>query len=214
MDFVNLGRRMETAMYKKQMILQRVVCYFLLAAAALVFVYSLGIMTDLYDMKFDYYAQDYYNPNIENPTAMVSGTEIYYDMQEFNRTFTKIGIVLILLALSQFVFQNHTRRKYYIANYITVGANTVAGICVTLWALDNIFKYKEQFMGIDFETLKMWSDLFKFYYTESTFWFDISKVVFVVFLVAVAINVINLVWKIILMGAEKKLLSAGKEGAV
>lgn len=214
MDFVNLGRRMETAMYKKQMILQRVVCYFLLAAAALVFAYSLGIMTDLYDMKFDYYAQDYYNPNIENPTATVSGTEIYYEMQEFNRTFTKVSIVLILLALTQFVFQNHTRRKYYIANYITVIANTVAGFFAALWAIDNIFKYKEQFMGIDFEALKMWADLFNFYYTESTFWFDISKVVFSIFLVAVVINVINLVWKIMLMKAEKELLSAGKEGVV
>lgn len=201
-------------MYKKQMILQRVVCYFLLAAAALVFAYSLGIMTDLYDMKFDYYAQDYYNPNIENPTATVSGTEIYYEMQEFNRTFTKVSIVLILLALTQFVFQNHTRRKYYIANYITVIANTVAGFFAALWAIDNIFKYKEQFMGIDFEALKMWADLFNFYYTESTFWFDISKVVFSIFLVAVVINVINLVWKIMLMKAEKELLSAGKEGVV
>ena len=199
-------------MYKKQMILQRVVCYFLLAAAALVFIYSLGIMTDLYDMKLDYYAQDYYI--IEGGQPMVQGTEVYYDMQEFNRDFTMMGIVLILVSLSQFVFQNHTRRKYYIANYITVIANTAVGIYTAKWALDNIFKYKEQFLGIDFESLKMWSEMFKFYYTESTFWFDISKVVFAILIVAVVLNVINLIWKIVLMGAEKKLLSAGKEGAV
>ncbi len=195
-------------MYKKQMILQRVVCYFLLAAAALVFVYSLGIMTDLYDMKLDYYAQDYYTMG---NAPMVSGTEIYYDMQEFNRGFTKMGIVLILFALSQFVFQNHTRRKYYIANYITVIANTAVGIYATKWALDNIFQYKEKFLSIDFETLEMFSTIFKFYFTKSTFWFDISKVVFIVFIVAIAVNVINLIWKTILMRAEKKLLSAGKE---
>ena len=45
-------------MYKKQMILQRIVCYVMLIAAALVFVYSLGIMTDMYDSKFAYYAED------------------------------------------------------------------------------------------------------------------------------------------------------------
>lgn len=199
-------------MYKKQMILQRVVCYFLIAAATLVFIYSLGIMTDLYDMKLDYYAQDYYT--VEGGTPMVPGTEVYYDMQEFNRDFTMMGIVLILVALSQFVFQNHTRRKYYIANYITVIANTAVGIYATKWALDNIFKYKEQFLGIDFETLEMFSTIFKFYFTKSTFWFDISKVVFAILLVAVALNVINLIWKIIVMRAEKKLLSSGKEGVV
>ena len=199
-------------MYKKQMILQRVACYFLLAAAALVFIYSLGIMTDLYDMKLDYYAQDYYT--VEGGQPMVQGTQVYYDMQEFNRTFTKVGIILILVALTQFVFQNHTRRKYYIANYITVIANTAVGIYASKWAIDNIFQYKAQFLEIDFETLKMFSEVFKFYYTESTFWFDVSKAVFAVLLVAVAINVINLIWKIILMRAEKKLLSAGKEGAV
>ena len=71
-----MGEEMETDMYKKQMILQRIVCYVMLIAAALVFVYSLGIMTDMYDSKFAYYAED-----IENP--MVAGTEIYYIMQDF-----------------------------------------------------------------------------------------------------------------------------------
>ena len=60
----------------------------------------------------------------------------------------------------------------------------------------------------------MFSTIFKFYFTKSTFWFDISKVVFAILLVAVALNVINLIWKIIVMRAEKKLLSSGKEGAV
>jgi len=118
-------------MYKKQMILQRIVCYAMLIAAALVFVYSLGIMTDMYDSKFAYYAED-----IENP--MVAGTEIYYIMQDFNKSLTTAGIMLILLAVTQLVFQNHNRRKYYIANYITVGANTIAVVGVSVWALNNI----------------------------------------------------------------------------
>ena len=201
-------------MYKKQMILQRIVCYVVLIAAALVFVYSLGLVTDLYDNDFSEHASDYYIYGDDPSTLKIKGTEIYYDIQEFNRNLTAVGVGLILLAASQFVFQNHSRRKYYIANYITVIVNTVAGIYASMWALGNIFQYKEQFLGIDFETLEMFSTLFEFYYTESTFWFDISKVVFVVFLVAVAVNVLNLIWKIVLMRAEKKLLSAGKGGTV
>ena len=191
-------------MYKKQMILQRIVCYGLLIAAALVFVYSLGIMTDMYDSKFAYYAED-----IENPK--VAGTEIYYYMQEFNRQFTSVGIVLILLAVTQFLFQNHARRKYYIANYITVGVNTVAGIAASVWALSNIFTYRAQYLLVDFEEMKRRAELMRFTWTDSTFWFDISVYVFGFLLVITVLNVANLILKVLLMKAERKLIEAGKE---
>ena len=191
-------------MYKKQMILQRIVCYAMLMAAALVFVYSLGIMTDMYDSKFAYYAED-----IENP--MVAGTEIYYIMQDFNKSLTTAGIVLILLAVSQFLFQNHNRRKYYIANYITVGVNTIAVVGASVWALNNIFTYREMYLQVDFVKLAERAELMKFYWTDSTFWFDISKGVFGILLAATVLNVINLIFKIVVMNAEKKLIAEGKE---
>ena len=191
-------------MYKKQMILQRIVCYAMLIAAALVFVYSLGIMTDMYDSKFAYYAED-----IENP--MVAGTEVYYIMQDFNKSLTTTGIGLIILALIQFLFQNHNRRRYYIANYITVGVNTIATVGASVWALNNIFTYREMYLQVDFEALAQRAELMQFYWTDSTFWFDISKVVFGVLLVATIFNVVNLVFKIVVMNAEKKLIAEGKE---
>ena len=200
-------------MYKKQMILQRIVCLAVIAAAALVFVYSLGILTDLYENNLNYYAEAYYRNGADPATLMVKGSEIYYDMQDFNRDLTMAGIVLILLAAAQFVFQNHNRRRYYIANYITVGANTVAAVYYSYWALSNILTYKERYVTtLDFEALKKWNDMFKFTYTESTFWFDASKVVFGIVLVAAVLNVLNMVWKICLMNGEKKLVKAGKEG--
>lgn len=191
-------------MYKKQMILQRVVCYLNLIAAALVFVYSLGLVTDLYDNKLDYYAE-----NLEKP--MLAGAEVYYYIQEFNQNFTVVGIILILLAASQFLFRNHIRRKYYIANYITVCANAIAGVAASVWALNNIFTYKAQYLLIDFEELKKLADMFGFSYTESTFWFDVSSYVFGFLLLITALNVFNMIWKIVLMKAEKKLIEAGKE---
>ena len=191
-------------MYKKQMILQRIVCYAMLIAAALVFVYSLGIMTDMYDSKFNYYAE-----NIESP--MVQGTEIYYHMQEFNQNLTSAGIVLILLAVAQFVFRNNVRRKYYIANYITVVVNTVAVTGVSVWALSNIFTYRAQYLLVDFEGVKKYAGMFGFSYTESTFWFDISSAVFGLLIFVTVINVLNLVWKSMLMNSEAQLIRAGKE---
>lgn len=199
-------------MYKKQMILQRIVCLAVIAAATLVFVYSLGLLTDLYENNLNYYAEGYYRNGADPSTLMVKGSEVYYDMQQFNRDLTVAGIVLILLAVSQFVFLNHNRRRYYIANYITVGANAVAAVYYSYWALSNIFTYKERYLELDFEALKKWNDLFKKSYTESTFWFDAGKVVFGILLAATVLNLINMVWKICLMNGEKKLVQAGKEG--
>lgn len=202
-------------MYKKQMILQRLVCYIVLIAAALVFVYSLGLMTDMYEMKLDYHAERYYKNGMTEESlskVKVSGAEIYYDMQEFNNALTASGIVLILLAVSQFIFQNQNRRKYYIANYITVGANAIGAIYYSYWGLSTILSYKERYLKIDFEELSKLNERYGFAYTESTFWFDASKFVFGFVLVAMALNLLNMVWKICLMNNEKKLVKAGKEG--
>ncbi len=191
-------------MYKKQMILQRIVCFVALAAGALVFLYSLGLMTDLYDNALYYYAEDIANP-------MVAGSEIYYHMQGFNQNLTTAGIALILLACTQFVAQNHARRKYYVANYITVAINTVASIGVSVWGLLNVMSYKAQYLTIDFETLATYSQLFGFSFTDSTFWFDVAWVVFGILILSAVVNVYNLVLKRNLMISEKKLLEESKE---
>jgi len=142
----------------------------------------------------------------------VAGSEIYYDMQQFNRELTSAGIVLILLAVTQFVFQNQNRRKYYIANYITVGANAVGAIYYSWWGLSNILLYKERYLKVDFAELQKLNERYGFAYTESTFWFDAGKYVFGFVLVAMVFNLLNMVWKICLMNNEKKLVKAGKEG--
>ena len=67
------------------------------------------------------------------------------------------------------------------------------------------------YLQVDFEALAQRAELMQFYWTDSTFWFDISKVVFGVLLVATIFNVVNLVFKIVVMNAEKKLIAEGKE---
>lgn len=185
-------------MYKKQMLFQRIICYALLIAAVLVFVYSLGIMTDLYDALY------LPSEDPENPT--VQGAEIYIYMQPFNRQLTAAGIALILSAVALFVTNTHKRRKYYIGNYVTVGINAVLTVVTSVWALINVAEYKEAFLKIDFEALKAESQIVKTLYTESTFWFDISVPVFAILLLVTALSIGNLVFKILLMRGEKRLL--------
>ena len=192
-------------MYKKQMILQRITSFLLLAAAVLVFVYSLGIMTDLYDSL---YLISSYKETSRN---YVEGAIIYREMQPFNQQLTTAGIVLILSAAALFVFRSHDRRKYYIANYITIGINAVLNVIVAIWTLTNVIYYKAQFLLIDFEKLFEVARKYKVNATDSTFWFDVSWFVCIFLLIITLISIFNLVWKIILMRAERRLLDEGKE---
>ena len=93
-------------MYKKQMKAQKILCVGLLIVCALIFLYSLGIMTDLYDALYN---------TIRNPEKLdkttVTGSRIYYDMQPFNRDFLHLSIGMILLCVVLFITNTHTRRN-------------------------------------------------------------------------------------------------------
>ena len=195
-------------MYKKQLKAQKVICLLAIIASALVFIYSLGIMTDLYDSLYSTMR----NPADHTQTD-VTGSIIYYDMQGFNKQLTVAGIVLILLACLLFITNTSTRRRYYVANYVSTALNVIAEIGVTIWAHIQIQAYRAQFLQINFEELQAHVDLWGGTYSESTFWFDIHYAVFGIVLIAAALLVANVIWKNSLMKEEKNLLNAGKEVA-
>lgn len=195
-------------MYKKQMTLQKVLCLLAICSGALVFLYALGIMTDLYDSLYS---------TMMNPADLlqtdVPGSIVYYNMQAFNGVFLRYSIVLILLACLLYLTNTHVRRKYYIGNYVSIGLFAAANIYVAVWAHQYIEIFKRQFLNVDFEALKAHADLWKSSYTESTFWFDIHYCVFAVTLVISVCLVVNAVWKYQLMREEHSLISAGKGAA-
>ena len=195
-------------MYKKQLTLQKLLCLLAIVSSAVIFLYSLGIMTDLYDTLYS---------TMRNPADLtqtdVPGSIVYYNMQNFNAYFLKCAIVLILLACLLFITNTHIRRRYYIGNYIAVGAFTIANFYVAIESHGYIEAYKERFLRIDFEALKAHADLWKTAYTESTFWFDVHYAVFAFSLLVSVGLVLCTVWKIRLMKEEKKLIEAGKGAA-
>ena len=133
-------------MYKKQMRFQKIACLICIIAAAVAFIYALGISTDLYDSLYNTMT----NKNDPHKTK-VEGSWIYYDMQDFNRTFVSVSIVLILLACLLFIMNNHTRRKYYITNYISTAAYSLGTLAVTGWYLSNVVAFRTQYLTtVDF----------------------------------------------------------------
>lgn len=195
-------------MYKKQLIFQKIVCMAMLAMSAIVFLYSLGIMTDIYDML--YYTMP--NPNnIDN--SKVLGSRIYYDMQPFNTIFTNLSIGLILVTLILFITCTHSRRKYYIGNYIAVGLSTVCNIGISAWTLYHIAYYKARYLQIDFAALKEFWENRKQpqVYSDSTFWFDISYLIFGLLLFVTVLLIVNTILKINLMKEEQRLIGSRKD---
>ena len=190
-------------MYKKQMLIQRIVSYVVLAAAALVFIYSLGLVTDLHYNNFAYYS--------ENNVPKFEGAEIYLNIQPFNKQLTTCGLVLILSAIACFIFGSHSRRKYYIGNYITIVLNAVLSVAVSVFGIINVIEYKAQYLKIDFEALEEWQGLLKKPYSISSFWFDSGYYVFTFVIIVAVISLLSLAFKIYVMREEKKLLDGSKE---
>ncbi len=191
-------------MYKKQVKIQKLLCVMAIIVSAAVFIYSLGIITDIYDALYSTMR----NPNDLTRTS-VAGSFLYYEMQGFNQAFMLYGLAMIVLAVALFLTGTHSRRKYYIGNYVSVGLWSVAAVGGAVWSHFQIEAIKAKWLQIDFEALQKHAQTFKSLYTESTFWLDVHYLICALLLVVTVLMVCNLVWKQKLMREEAALLVKG-----
>ncbi len=197
-------------MYKKQLRFQKIICLMAIILAAIYFIYGLGILTDMHDSLKDTIR------NIDKPERdKVPGARIYYDMQPFNKDLVNYSVILILLACFLFVMNTHSRRKYYIGNYIATGIYCVGAVALTVWSHTQIEAFKHQFLTtVDFEALKAYADQWGTLYLDNTNLLDLHYAVGAFAILVTAGLIGNTVWKIVLMNNEKKLIKAGEEAAV
>lgn len=198
-------------MYKKQLGFQKIACLLAVISAAVWFIYSLGMITDIHD-ALRYTMRD--PNNLEN--TKVAGSILYYDMQPFNSTFLYVSIGLILLGCLLYLTNTNIRRKYYIGNYVATGLYCVASLATTVWSHVNIDMFKTRFLTeVDFVALKEQSEMFSnIVYTESTLMLDLHLVAAGLALITVAALCYNVYWKIQCMNGEKALIESGKEATV
>ncbi len=189
-------------MFKKQLAFQKIVCLVALLSAVLVFVYAISILTDVYDNLFLWVLDDTALYETQFPES-----RLIYDIQPFNNEFVNFAVWLIVISLTLFITCSNSRRNYYISNYVSIGVVVVANIAMTIWALYCISYFKGLYTSIDFETLRYLALSRGRYFSTSTFWFDISYFVFAVLIIATGLLVANLIWKIMLMKNEKKLIN-------
>ncbi len=195
-------------MYKKQMTAQKILCMAAIIVAAGLFLYTLGIMTDLYDCLYDTMRN---TRNVYDTD--VPGSIVYYNMQEFNKFFLMYSIGFILLGALLFVTNTHTRRRYYIGNYVAIGLYAAASVAISVFGHYYIQIFRGQFLQIDFAALAEHAEMWGTAYTESTFWFDVHYLIFGLMILVSVLLIANAVWKMNLMKEEQQLIEEGRRAA-
>ena len=203
-------------MYKKQMTMQKILCLLAVVVAVILFLYALGIMTDLYDtlyttLRIRVVEGDEGGYSLNVTERSVPGAKVYTNMQEFNQWLVSASIVYILLAVLLFVTNTNVRRRYYIGNYISICLFAAASVYIPIASHGAIEAYKAQWLKVDFEALKQYAADYNSTYTESTLWFDLHYGVFALMFIAAILLVACAVWKVMLMKEEAKLIAEGKE---
>ncbi|MBQ3156078.1 MAG: hypothetical protein IJB81_04015 [Clostridia bacterium] len=193
-------------MYKAQLVLQKILCFAAIVVCGVAFLYSLGLMTDLYDGLY------WTIPNAAKlDSTRVPGSQVYYYMQDFNKALLNSSIGLLLAACLLFITSTHSRRRYYIGNAVSTFLFAGAGTAMSVWTHLEVESYKAQFLQIDFETYLKQAERRRQTYIDSTFWFDVHYVVCALILIVCVLLVANYFWKLHLMRAEKRLIEQGKE---
>lgn len=139
---------------------------------------------------------------------------LYNDIQPFNNLLMYCGIVMVLLAVLLYITSCHSRRNYYISNYVATGLCAGGNIVLSLILMIMNGIWRGKFLNIDFPAWKQAYDIYivigqpeNVHYSESTLWFDLGFVVYGLIIIASVFLILNLVWKIKLMQGEKRLLA-------
>ncbi len=110
---------------KTQMRVQKILMFVSLIVAALVFVYALIFLTGGLGDVYRYIDKD--DGDLINCKNFVNTS------QSFVSTLVALGIVLIVLVALMFLMACHTRRKYYVTNYVAIGLFVAFALVVAFY---------------------------------------------------------------------------------
>ena len=142
---------------------------------------------------------------------------LFYDeLQPFNTIMMYCGIVMVLLAVVLYITACHKRRNYYVSNYVATGLCAGGNIVISLVLMIMNAIWRGEFLKVDFTAWQNFNTSSvqlglatedTVYYGDSTAWFDVGFAIYLIIIIASVLLILNLVWKIMLMKGEKKLLS-------
>lgn len=221
---------------KTQLKYQKILARITLIVAALVLIFSVcffsGNLSDVMSYRLGQYGV--YNEKTHRYPSivgeLVQGGEIYtatpYDYlattdawiqsaQSVLSALITMCIVFFVVIAFVYIFGLHSRRNYYITNYVMTGVFVVYAVALSIFGIVSMIVLMNQFMGLQltfpddiyFTIVKNHLKLLEV--SKSPLMFILGIVAyFLVFVLALA-WVYNLIWKIKLMKGEKQLLSQG-----
>ena len=185
---------------KTQMRFQKILMLVSLIVAALTFVYALFFLTGSLGYATQYKGE--YSIGAEN---LVSKSQGFVD------SMVVLCIIFILLAAFMFVTSSHSRRNYYITNYIAIGLFVAFALFLVIYIIVNIVSINNIFLTeIDWEKVPAKVQELRNAYPMSkndTYTFTVGYIMAVILLVNAVFLVLNVVWKVLLMKGEKQLLA-------
>lgn len=170
---------------------------------------------------------------INSSTEAEHIAKLYEVSQAFTETFQVLGIVLILVVVLLFIAGCHSRRKYYITNYVAIGIAVVYMLVYAIVLFSSLSNIVSVLNTVDFTseilsvrlvdeygspypTTQSIAEYYNSLYTttfgefQTTSWtIPVGYVLAVIVIADAAVIVLNLVWKLKLMQGEKKLLESG-----
>lgn len=209
---------------KTQMRFQKIFMIVSLVIAALTVVYALIFcsgsifqVTKLYDVAnkadqtYEVNTGTIFNQNWVTYTAVGAG-ELFKAAQSVSDLLLILGIVMILVVVLNFIVASQKRRNYYVTNYVATGITVAFEIALAIVIIVVVCNCQHVFnTKCDFEQMKIvyesaYSDKFN---TGKTWTFGLGYAVAAILVVDAIGFIFNLVWKILLMQGEKKLLEGG-----
>lgn len=199
---------------KVQMRFQKILSIVTLVVAALVIVLGLAFCSG--SLEF----MRYYENRIDQFLGDDMAYYLNVSAQDVSQTLFIVGIVFLLVTVTLFITASNKRRNYYITNYISVGAVALMALITALIGFILLGTCAGDFFAIDWDALGVYvaenPSLFAARpFSSNPLPIILGFVVCAIVLVNAVFIVLNLVWKILLMKGEKKLLaqSADKEVA-
>ena len=116
---------------KTQMKLQKVLCLLTLVLAALCFVYALAFMTDFNALKM--YMASTNGGSVPSQYAQIGNPDAVYDigLAATDKLFI-CGLVFLLVSLTLYITASHSRRNYYVSNFVSVIATSAVAVVVAI----------------------------------------------------------------------------------
>lgn len=188
---------------KTQMRFQKILMYVSLVVGALTFVFALGFLTGSLGHIYYYVSQTGSDINCEN---------FLYTSQSYVSTLVALSIVFIVLAAVLFITSSHSRRNYYITNYIAIGVFIAFALAVFVFILVMVSHCMNIYVNEIAWDKVVQQPLHEISLTYTNFILG-YVMAFIVLADAVCVA-LSLVWKILLMRGEKQLLAKSNSQVV